>query len=157
MAWKKLAHILTRKELHKRVRGTIYTAAMRSTMLYSAETWALRNEETEKLERTQAKMVRWMAGVRKASQVPGETLRRAFGLEPVSDVLRRTRLRWFGQIARRGPEHVTKLSQSVEVAGQRQRGRPLLTWTNCVDDDLRLLKLKKNISMGRVRWSNAIS
>ena len=35
MAWKKLAHILTRKELDKRVRGTIYTAAIRSTMLYT--------------------------------------------------------------------------------------------------------------------------
>ena len=157
MAWKKLAHILTRKELDKQVRGTIYTAAIRSTMLYSAETWALRNEETEKLERTQAKMVRWMAGVRKASEVPGETLRRAFGLEPVSDVIRRTRLRWFGHIERRGPDHLTKLSQTVEVAGQRQRGRPLLTWTNCVDADLRLLKLNKDVAMDRVRWRNAIS
>ena len=126
-------------------------------MLYSAETWALRNEETEKLERTQAKMVRWMAGVRKASEVPGETLRRAFGLEPVSDVIRRTRLRWFGHIERRGPDHLTKLSQTVEVAGQRQRGRPLLTWTNCVDADLSLLKLNKYIAMDRVRWRNAIN
>ena len=131
--WKKLAHLLTKKELDKKVRGTIYTATIRSTMLYSAETWALRKEETEMLERTQSRMVRWMAGVRKAGEIPGETLRRAFGLEPVSDVIRRTRLRWFGHIARREPNHLIKLSQCIEVPGQRQRGRPLKTWTNCID------------------------
>ena len=79
-------------------------------MLYSAESWALRKEELDMLERTQSRMVRWMAGVRKTGQLSGEVLRKAFGLEPISDAIRRARLRWFGvgHIARRGPDHLTK-------------------------------------------------
>ena len=94
--WKSVAQTLTQKELDKKVRGKIYTATIRSTMLYSAESWALRKEELDMLERTQSRMVRWMAGVRKTAQIPGEALRKAFGLEPISDAIRRTRLRWFG-------------------------------------------------------------
>jgi hypothetical protein len=59
-------------------------------VLYSAKAWPLRKEETEMLQRTQSRMVRWMAGLLKAGQVPGETLCRAFGLEPISDAVRRT-------------------------------------------------------------------
>ena len=154
--WKSVAQTLTQKELDKKVRGKIYTATIRSTMLYSAESWALRKEELDMLERTQSRMVRWMAGVRKTAQIPGEALRKAFGLEPISDAIRRARLRWFGHIARRGPDHLTKLSQTVEVEGQRQRGRPLLTWTNCIDKDISLLKINREDAADRVRWRNAI-
>ena len=90
------------------------------------------------------------------AQIPGEALRKAFGLEPISDAIIRARLRWFGHIARRGPDHLTKLSQTVEVEGQRQRGRPLLTWTNCIDKDISLLKLNREDAADRVRWRNAI-
>ena len=57
------------------------------------------------------------------------------------DAIRRARSRWLVHIARREPDHLTKLSQTVEVDGQRQRGRPLLTWTNSVDKDIDLMKL----------------
>ena len=124
-------------------------------MLYSAESWALRKEELDMLERTQSRMVRWMAVVRKTAQLSGEALRKAFGLEPISDAIRRARLRWFGHIA---SDRLTKPSQTVEVDGQRQRqrGRPLLTWTNCIDKDISLLKLNREDAADRVRWRNAI-
>ena len=79
-------------------------------MLYSAETWPLRKADTDVLESTQMLMVRWMAGVRKPTEKPSKKLREVFGLEPISDATRRARLRWFGHVARRGPDHLTNIT-----------------------------------------------
>ena len=106
----------------------MYAVTVRSALLYSAETWAVRLEELRALERTQMRMLRWMAGIRMCERRKNEDLREAFGLEPISDVIRRSRLRWFGQVCRREPEHLTRACQAVEIEGHVPRGRPRLTW-----------------------------
>ena len=66
-AWGKfreLAGILTQKEISLKLKGKVYAACVRSSMIYGCETWAMNMEQVQRLERTEMRMVRWMCGVR---------------------------------------------------------------------------------------------
>jgi hypothetical protein len=62
-------------------------------MTYGSETWPLKIEHESKLETTDMRMIRWMCGVSLGDRVPSKELRVWVGVEAVSDVCRRNRLR----------------------------------------------------------------
>jgi len=51
-----------------------------------------------KLNRTDMSMIRWMCGVNLNERKKSEELRELFGLEQVSFMIKRSRLRWFGHV-----------------------------------------------------------
>ena len=59
-------------------------------------------------------------------------LRRRLGIEGVVDVMRRGRLRWFGQ---KEEDYWVSAGRNLEVAGSRGRGRPRMTWRARLDGD----------------------
>ena len=62
-------------------------------MVYASETWAVRVEEEQRMERNENVMLRWMCGVTLRDKVPMVELRRRLGIEGVVQVIRRGRLR----------------------------------------------------------------
>jgi hypothetical protein len=50
------------------------------------------------------RMIRWMYGVSLRDRVHSEELRAWVGVEPISDVRRGNRLRWFGHVERKGDD-----------------------------------------------------
>ena len=55
--------ILTSKKVALRLKGKVYGACVRSSMIYGSETWAMNAEQEAILERAEMRMVRWMCGV----------------------------------------------------------------------------------------------
>jgi len=155
--WRKVAPILTRKEVSHKLRGWLYKTTVRSTLLYSAETWPVRKEEVDQLERTEMRMLRWMTGRREAEERKTESIRKTFGLDSIKSALRQCRMRWLGHIYRREDTNVIKTCERVEVNGKRPVGRPPLTWRALVRDDLKVLGITEADAADRVRWRNAIS
>ena len=155
-SWKRASLVLLQKKVSLKLKGWLYAVTIRSALLYSAETWALRLEEIRALERTQMSMLRWMAGIRMCERRKNEDIRKAFGLEPISDVIRRIRLRWFGHVYRREPEHLTRACQAVDIEGHVPRGRPRLTWHAQVTADLRALNVSECAALDRVLWRQVI-
>ena len=70
--------------------------------MYGTETWAMKVEDTQKLKRTEASMMRRMCGVSLKKHMSNEALRGRQGIDCVSDLVRRrpSRLRWFGHVVR---------------------------------------------------------
>lgn len=155
-SWKRVSPVLVQKKVSLKLKGWLYAVTVRSALLYSAETWAVRLEEIRALERTQMRMLRWMAGIQMCERRKNEDIRKAFGLEPISDVIRRSRLRWFGHVCRREPEHLTRACQAVDIEGHVPRGRPRLTWHAQVTADLRALNIAESAALDRVRWRQVI-
>ena len=60
--FRKLLGILTSK-VALRLKGKVYGACVRSSMIYGCETWVVNVEQEAKLERAEMRMVRWMCGV----------------------------------------------------------------------------------------------
>ena len=50
------------------------------------------------------------------------------GIEKISDVMRRSRLRWMGHVLRKERNDWVKKSMDMTVEGRGGRGRPKMTW-----------------------------
>jgi hypothetical protein len=158
-AWKKfneLKSILTRKGLSLKVKGRVYGACVRRVMLYGSETWAIKEENTQRMERTEMQMVRMMCGTRLLERKRNEELRGWLGLESVRKVMRRGRLRWFGHVMRRGEDDWLKKCMNLEVGGTRRPGRPRKTWEEVVRRDMRDLNLNREMALDRAEWRRVV-
>ena len=70
-------------------------------MTYASETWAMMADQLAKLERTEMRMIRWMCGVTLKDRNTNTELRKMVNVEPITDVIRRGRLRWIGHVVRK--------------------------------------------------------
>jgi hypothetical protein len=94
-AWNKfreLSPILTARGASLKLKGKIYKACVRSVMISGSETWAMKVEDRQRLERTERMMARWMCGVTMTDRISSEELLSRVGVEAVGDV-RHGRLR----------------------------------------------------------------
>ena len=65
-------------------------------------------EDTQKLKRNEASMMRRMCGVSLKKHLSNEDLTGRLGTDCVSDLVRRSRLRWFGHVVRKDEPTVGK-------------------------------------------------
>ena len=152
--WRALTPILLQKTMSLKMKGWMYSLAVRSAMLYGAETWPMTKEDVKLLERTEMRMLRWMAGVSRSERRTNQTIRTAFGVQPISLVVRQHRLRWFGHIERNMENQICR---AIEVEGTKPVGRPKTTWSQVIERDMRELGLRRQDAQDRTRWRSKIS
>ena len=158
--WKKfreLAPFLTSKAPPLKMKGQVYTACVRSSMMYGCETWPTRVGHIQQMERAEMRMIRWMCGVSLADRLSSEELRRRVGVEGIGTLLRRHRLRWFGHVERKEDTNWVKRCTNLTVGGPTPIGRPRKTWQSSVSDDMRLLGVNARDAMDRAKWRRAIA
>ncbi|KIH61602.1 hypothetical protein ANCDUO_08123 [Ancylostoma duodenale] len=63
-------------------------------------------------------MLRWMAGIERLDHIWNEDIRQHFGVAPITDKLRETRLRWFGHVLCADSDSVCKIGFRLCVTGQ---------------------------------------
>ena len=69
-------------------------------MLHASETWALSSSALNRLQRNDRAMMRWMCNVRPEDDIGSDAVLSMLGIEDLSSIIRRTRLRWFGHVVR---------------------------------------------------------
>jgi len=67
--------------------------------MHGSETWPMKVEH--EWNRTEMSMIRWMSGVKLNERKKSEELRELLGLEPVSLMIKKSRLRWFEHVERK--------------------------------------------------------
>jgi len=151
-AWKKfteLSPILTTRGASLKLKGKIYRACVRSVMIYGSETWPMKVEDGQRLERTERMMMRRMCGVTLKDRKSSEELRGRLGLEQsILDLIRKHRLQWYGHVERKSDNDWVKKCRYIEVGGVRGRGRGIKTWQECVNEDKRVLGME-NVGAGK--------
>jgi hypothetical protein len=158
-AWAKfraLMPILTLRGASMIMKGKIYRACVQSVMVYGSETWATKVEDMGRLERTERIMVRLMCGVTLRDRTHSAELLSRLGIQSVSDVVRRGRLRWFGHVERKCAEDWVSACRGMNVEGGRGRGRSRKTWRECVNEDMKALNVKREDVHDRVTWRRTI-
>ena len=154
-AWQKfreLSSILTAKYVSLKLKGRVYDTCVRSAMLFGSETWAMKDEQEARFERTEMRMVRWMSEVSLREKKTSAELRARMGLKPVGEVVRGNRLRWLGHILRKDEEDWVRKCMDYEIDGKRPRGRPEKTWKDSVEKDMVARGLSRGDAMDRERW-----
>ena len=105
------------------MKGKIYRVCVQSVLVYGSETWALKVSDTQRLERTEMMMVRWLCGVslkdRKSSQELLDRLR----IVGVAERVVPGSLRWFGHVERKSADDWVSKCREMSVVGVRRRGR----------------------------------
>ena len=138
------------------MKGNVYRTCVQTVMLYRGETWPVKVEDLQRLERRERMMVRWMCGVTLKERVDSVELNSRLGIWSLGELLRRNRLRWFGHLERKDSEEWVSACRRVEVVGVRGRGRAKKTWDECVRNDLDLLGLRREWAQDRVKWRGLI-
>ncbi len=129
---------------------------MRLVLLYGAETWAMTKQLEALLIRCDVRMLRYLMGIRWQDGISNEEVVRWSGLEGLEELLRKTRLRWFGHVRRR-EEHILRRELNFEVEGRRPPGRPKKTWRKVVEEDMRMLNITEEMAVDRQQWKRLIS
>src|SRR5260221_512039 len=158
-AWGKfreLLPILTLRGASLKLKGKIYRACVQRVMVYGSETWSMKVDDMRRLDRAESMMVRWMCGVTLKDRKSNEELLGRLGIECVFDVVRRGRLRWFGHVERKNKDDWVAACRDMVVEGEKRRGRGRKTWHECVLEDMRKLKLRKEDAQNRVTWRRGI-
>jgi len=78
-------------------------------------------EHELKLDRTEVSMFRWMCGFSLKEEKKCAELRQLLGLDPVSLVIEKGRLRWFGRVEHKDDADWIKCCTTMEVGGITQR------------------------------------
>ena len=75
-------------------------------------------------------MVRWMCGVSLKDRKRSVDLYSLLGVQSVDEVVRQSRLRWFGHVECKNGDDWVSACRKVEVTGARCKGRKRKTWNN---------------------------
>ena len=69
-------------------------------------------------------------------------MRKRLNIEDVADVIRRSRLRWFGHSERKEGGDWVSACRKMVVPGNAGKGRPRKRWRDVVEDDLKKGRLE---------------
>ncbi|XP_045494800.1 uncharacterized protein LOC123693659 [Colias croceus] len=103
---------------------------------------------------TEMKMLRWSGGVTRLDKIKNKYIRGSFKVADIRDKMRESRLRWFGHVQRRDPEHMTQKVMFMTTVNQQKigRGRPPTNWTSTIKKDLMTKGLTPEAAKDRTMW-----
>ena len=160
--WKKfreLRPLLCSKAVSLKVKGSLFKSCVQTVLLYGSETWPAKSEDIQRLDRTETAMIRWMCGSSVGDNPSSDSLRSKLGITPITVLVSRGRLRWFGHVSRKDETDWLRRVQTLEVdpRGASLRGRPPKSWSEAVRGDLREYRLNIRDTRDRDRWRDEIA
>ena len=81
--FRELTPILTARRASLKLKGKVYRTCVQSVLVYGSETWAMKAEDMQRLERTERMMIRWMCGVKLSDRKANAELLGLLGIESV--------------------------------------------------------------------------
>ena len=115
------------REISRETKVTVFEAVAIPTLTYGCEVWVLTKKEKSRLQATEMRMLRKIAGVSRLDHVRNETVRERLRLELVLKKVERRRECWKENVESRKGSVVAKVLAG-EGVGKRPRGRPKKRW-----------------------------
>ena len=115
------------REISRGAKVTVFEAVAIAALTYGCESWVLTEREKSRLQATEMRVLRKIAGVTRLDQVRNETVRDRLRLEPVLKKVDRRRECWKEKVESRKGSVVEKVLTG-EGVGKRPRGRPRKRW-----------------------------
>ena len=154
--FRELLPVLTSKRFSLCKRGGLYGACVRSVILHGCETWAVKEEDTMRLERADRAMIRWICGVSFRDRVSSSELRSRLGLRSIDELMRDKRLRWFGHVERSGKAWINQCRKLPKVEGGGKVGRPPKSWKEVLKNDFSVRGVSPSWAKDSDMWRIAL-
>ena len=87
LKFRELSGLLIGKGMSLKSKGIIYTTCIRPVMLYCSETWTTKIEDIRKIQRSEMRMLRWMAGVSLSESKSNECVRSMLTIDDIAEVM----------------------------------------------------------------------
>ncbi|XP_022004358.1 uncharacterized protein LOC110901883 [Helianthus annuus] len=87
--WRAATGVLCDKRFPVKLKGKFYRAAIRPSMLYGTDCWAIKKIHARKLEVAEMRMLRWMCGHTRLDKIRNKVFRERLGVASISDKIRR--------------------------------------------------------------------
>jgi hypothetical protein len=150
------------KGLSVQAKLAVFKGAVLSSLLYGAETWAIKQGHLHLLEGFVATCLRQIMRQPVTKRMPDFVLFREAQLAPIDLTIQRMRLRWLGHVARMNDERMPKwlLYGELTDVPDRPACKPKQRWIDVVDRDLQQTGLKQGLkslewqkmALNRTRW-----
>ena len=109
----------------------LYKSNVLSVLLHGSECWRTVKSERKKLDAFNNNCLRRIFKIFWPNQIKNEDLWERTSFRPVTEEVKRRRLRWLGQTLRMEQDRITKMALWWNPLGRRKRGRPRTTWRMC--------------------------
>ena len=128
--------LLRDRRIPQKAKTLIYTGILRPMMLYASETWSTTTKTRSRLNAAEMRVLRLIYGVTLRDRVRSEHIREQLRIAPVTKIIERNQLRWFGHVMRM-PEHSeVKRALTWTPEGPRPLGRPRKRWLDNIKEAL---------------------
>ena len=158
LAWKALQSldIFWKSNMSRKIKTKIFRTAVEPVLLYGAETWTLKKADIRALDGVYTRMLRRVFGISWKSHTSNTVL---YGnIPPVSDTIKKRRLRFAGHIHRLQDQPVQQLLFWQPSYGHRYQGRPHKTFPDVLYEDTGLDRRRLCLLMDdRDGWREAVS
>jgi hypothetical protein len=139
----------------------IYSAVVRSIILYASDSWSLTKVEQRKLEVFDRSKVRWILGINWPDKISNDSLFERAGIAQIDAIMRQRRWKWLGQVLRmkehRWPIRALEMSYHSEQLVKRKRGAPTKSWRRMMMkiswEDLAWSKVKEEQKLQKPHWN----
>ena len=132
------------RRISLRTKCRVFSAVVLTTLLYGADSWAIRQPQLARLEVFQNNCLRALCGVSRLVHTPISVLLSKCGQQSISDKLRGIRLSWLGHLGRLSDDRLPKCMVFGRVEGAKGVGKPRAMWADLLQQDLK--------SRGINRW-----
>ncbi len=155
--WKELAPFLAARGFRLTSKALLFTSCVRPVATYAAGLWPVRDDGLRLLSRMESRMLRWMAGLKRAdSRLSYSELLELFRIAPIADVVRSARVAWLGHVLRKEPGDGVRAMLDYATQGSRSRGRPRTRWIDVAKEDMRARGLTEGDALDGNKWKAAI-
>ena len=145
--WRRVSGVMCDRRLPAKVKGKVYSSAVRPAMVYGVETVAVTKKQVEEMEVAyifiSMKMLRFAIGVTKKDKIRNEYIRSTVKVERLGMKMKEGRLSWYGHVMRRNQEYVGRKMIEMELPGKRRRGKPKRRFLDVVKEDMEEVAAKE--------------
>lgn len=113
-----------RKDTHMK----LYKSVALPILLYGAETWTLTKEDKRRLEASEMRYLRSVAGISRLEHMRNEEIRNELQIEELNQLVKDYQSKWMHHLDRMEEERFPKIAFQYRPEGRRDVGRPRLRW-----------------------------
>ncbi|XP_067001635.2 LINE-1 retrotransposable element ORF2 protein isoform X1 [Anabrus simplex] len=140
--------VFCKKEVSSQTKLSLHRSVFRPTLLYGSESWVDSGYLIHKLEVTDMKVARMIAGTNRWEQwqegTRNEEIKANLGMNSMDEAVRINRLRWWGHVRRMEEDWLPRRIMDSVMEGKRSRGRPRRRWLDSVSNDLKIRGIELN-------------
>jgi hypothetical protein len=116
------------KNMRPELQVRMHNVLSKPAMMDGSETWVLRSQDCKRIETSQMKFLRAVAGVTLRDRIRSEDVRKRLQTRNVVEDIKQYQRKWLEYVERMSPKRLPLQAYFYTPTGRRDLGRPRTRW-----------------------------